>query len=187
MELDKQPRSAGGKFAKSDIKPDEQSNGDNGGSSGGAAGNIGLAKNVIDPAAIGLGNGSADGEPEKRKRGRPAGSTKSAGNETVKKTKALGVSGLESLLYSTHLLLSAALQQPDLALSEDEAKEIAKASANVAKHYDLGASEKVVDWGNLFLCLGVVYAPRIYKVVSMNKKDKPKQAATVFDLAANGI
>jgi len=55
-----------------------------------------------------------------------------------------------------------------------EAEGIAKATANVARHYPkLAGHEKLVDWIMLIQVVGMAYGPRFY--LSMpDKKDAPK-------------
>jgi hypothetical protein len=73
----------------------------------------------------------------------------------------MDVGGLESILFSLHTLASVSFQLPEAVITEPEAKAVAKAIANVERHYELGGvPQKVADWGNLFMVLGTVYGSR---------------------------
>lgn len=89
------------------------------------------------------------------RRGRPPGS----GN--AKTSQTLDISGLESLLFSVHFMLAGMLDAPDFALSEKESETLAKAVGNVARHYDLTANQKTIDWVQLFFAMGTIYGPRL--------------------------
>lgn len=117
-------------------------------------------------------HGDDGSAPPAKRRGRQPGS-KNAPKETgagsgaseqpkaATKTVSANVTGIESLLFSIHTMLSAALGMPELALSHDEANKIGKALANVQRHYDFQASEKAVDWANLAIVCASVYGPRV--------------------------
>lgn len=117
---------------------------------------------VINPADIernaGSGgdssNGTAD-EPVRKRRGRKPGST------NKKSQTPLSVNGLEALLYSSHMMLASMMQAPGLALDKEESTRLAEATANVARHYNVEASEKALDWTNLIMALGMIYGPRL--------------------------
>lgn len=119
---------------------------------------------IIDPAELGdsgSGGGSDgdnSGQPVRKRRGRPAGS------RTRKKAPALDINGVESILISAHTILASFTKTPELALDKEEAKQVATAVANVSRHYDVQASEKAMDWTNLFMALGMVYGTRLYAI-----------------------
>lgn len=132
---------------------------------------------IIDPAAVsgsgssGDGSGDTAGEPVKKRRGRKPGSTNKAKGST------LDISGLEAILLSTHTML-AALTSPVMKIDSEEAKVLATGVSNVARHYDISATEKTLDWANLFMALGAVYGPRIM-LADWRKKPKPKANGAV--------
>ena len=71
-------------------------------------------------------------------------------------------SGVESLLLGIHLGLAHLLEIRELELEKEEAKALADALSAVARHYDLpDLPQKTVDWINLFIVMGSIYAPRI--------------------------
>lgn len=134
---------------------------------------------IIDPAAIvGPGSGSDDataGQPEKKRRGRKPGSTnKSSGS---KAQSSLDVNGVEALLFSMHNLLATVSNTQELALDKTESKMLAEGVANVARHYDLGATQKSIDWANLIQCVGLIYGTRIYAIRSRVQKERRDAAA----------
>ena len=70
-------------------------------------------------------------------------------------------------------MLAAAIKEPSLALDPEEAKRLAIAAGNVARHYDLGASQKTLDWMALAVALGSIYGTRAVAIY-MNRKEQPK-------------
>lgn len=147
--------------AAPNIDPDEleSGNGDRGASTGGGTGS--------DP-----GTG--------KRRGRKPGSK----NGTTKKSKdGLDISGLEKILFSVHLALSAATKVPELRLDQDEARELAKAAANVQSHYEASIVDpKTMAWIQLGMVAASVYGPRVmsYSLRTKAEKDeKRKQRSNV--------
>lgn len=78
----------------------------------------------------------------------------------------LNVNSIEFALTGIHALLAASLATPELDLKDGEAKIIAENIVAVARHYDLQASEKATDWGNLVVSLGIVYGGRVVAIMS---------------------
>lgn len=66
--------------------------------------------------------------------------------------------------------MAIATQSPDIQLSEEEAEQYAKAIAAVARHYDLGASAKALDWTNLLTTMGSIYGVRAMAAVARRKE-----------------
>jgi hypothetical protein len=118
--------------------------------------------------------GRTTDEPQKPRRGRPPkGEPKpepKAEPTKTPKASAQAVSGIESLLLSIHTMLAAALGMPELALTKDEANQVAKALAQVQRHYSFEASEKAVDIANLEIVLSSVYGPRIIAAYLKDKR-----------------
>jgi hypothetical protein len=83
-----------------------------------------------------------------------------------KKGSPLSVNSVEFALSGIHALLAAGLAAPELALQEAEAKIVAENIVAVARHYDLQATAKATDWGNLIVSLGVVYGGRIVAITA---------------------
>lgn len=118
------------------------------------------------------GNGAAGtaegiGEPRKR-RGRKPGS-KNAAKASASKAD---LAGLESILFSIHLALSAVAKTPELALDQAEAHELAKAAAAVQSFYSTVIDPKIMAWGQLIIVAGSIYAPRLIAVSVRIKKEK---------------
>jgi hypothetical protein len=141
------------------------------------------AENTIDPRNIVYTeNGNiepAEGTAETatvepvRKRGRPAGSK----NGTSKTNKAIpvDVNSITFSLTGIHALLAAGLSAPELMMTEDEGKIIGNAAAAVARHYDLQASQKAIDWGNLCVALSAFYGPRVMAISVRRKQERAEK------------
>lgn len=71
-----------------------------------------------------------------------------------------------------------ALQAPEFQLKEEEAEAYAKAVASVARHYDMGASAKTLDWFNLLTTMGSIYGVRVMEVVARRKGGRRPTPAT---------
>lgn len=65
-------------------------------------------------------------------------------------------------------------EEPELALSPEEANSIATAVVEVQKHYPLDIDPKMVAWGQLAMALAMVYGPKAYNIYS-KKKGAEKQ------------
>lgn len=152
---------------------------------------------IIDPADIdgSAGDGNSDGrntgdnagEPVRKRRGRPAGSARTA----RAKKATLDINGVEGILLSAHTLLAAIAKTPELILDKDEAKQLAEGIANVSRHYDLETTQKGMDWGNLIMVVGMIYGTRIFairaKKASSKKPDVPQtMASNVVDIPGVG-
>lgn len=62
-----------------------------------------------------------------------------------------------------HTGVAAFTSTPEINLTPPEAKALALAAANVARHYpSFSKSQKTVDWGMFVSTLATVYGPRIY-------------------------
>lgn len=130
---------------------------------------------IIDPAAVtepgsGSTSDNSTGDAPKR-RGRKPGSRNSA-----KAAGSLDVNGVEAILFSTHQLLASLAQTPEMAIDKMEANTLAIGIANVARHYDMGATQKSLDWANLISVVGMVYGTRIYAIRARVAQEKAKNA-----------
>lgn len=82
-------------------------------------------------------------------------------------------------------MLSHAMKTPELALSEKESETLANAAANVARHYNLAASQKAMDWGNFIIALSICYGPRMIAIGERRKSErKAKDAPVNYGLQA---
>lgn len=52
----------------------------------------------------------------------------------------------------------------ELSIDKAEANALATSIANVSRHYDIVATQKTMDWSNLFMALGMVYGTRMYAI-----------------------
>jgi hypothetical protein len=82
-------------------------------------------------------------------------------------------------------MLAAICKTPELELGKEESENLANATANVAKHYDITASEKALDWGNLCLTLGVVYGPRFVMINARRKEERAAKRAGASSVVLN--
>ena len=73
-------------------------------------------------------------------------------------------------------------------LGSDEAKQLAQASANVAKHYNVLIDPKTADWANLIMVLGMIYGTRLMAIRVRRtterrenpQPEKPQGDATIY-------
>lgn len=72
-------------------------------------------------------------------------------------------------------MLAGITKTPEFALEEYEAQKLAEAGANVAKHYNITASDKALAWTNLAFCMGSVYGARIAAIGMRKKTEKAKK------------
>jgi hypothetical protein len=96
---------------------------------------------------------------------------------------------LADAIYSLHLTLSGITGIEELELEKDEAKDLAKASTELAKHYAVNFDPKKVALFNFCCALGKVYIPRAIIIKNNRKKKGPQLApapATVPKQQVNG-
>jgi hypothetical protein len=140
-----------------------------------------LADLAISPAdAIGGGDSGTGGATgtgtegtgeARRKPGPKPGSKKSASAAR----HPVDAHALEGMLYTVHMMLAGMTKTQELMLSQDEAKSLSVASANVARHYDVGASQVMLDWTALAMCIGAIYGPRIIAIRINNAVRRPQK------------
>lgn len=131
-----------------------------------------------DSSGDGAGAGTASGAA---RRGRPPGS-KSA--FTKRKTVSQDLESLEALLFSTHLMLAALVDNADLALKEGEAKKLAESLERVKAFYPVNFNPKLMAWFHLTTTAAGIYGPRLLLVLNTPKKkpgpvpvEMPRQTA----------
>lgn len=81
-------------------------------------------------------------------------------------------------------MLAGIASAPELALTEDESKKMAKAAADVAKHYNFNATEKQMAWINLTLCCGSIYGSKFFAYSARSKSDVKEKNKTKANGAA---
>lgn len=116
------------------------------------------------PADSGAGNGSA-----------ARGSKAARSDKAPKKVAKVNVDGLSKILLAIHTTLAVKTQDPLWLLDEKEAKMMADAASEVAKHYDMGLADKYIAWGHLAYAAGAVYGTRA--VASMARSQRQDQPA----------
>lgn len=173
------------------------------GSNDGKDGGIGIE--TIDPTAIGgdpTADGRDSGEPSKRGRGRPAGTTRksNSGNNgsgrngaPKTQTKNSGAIGLEQIFFSIHMMMAGATKIEELKLSPEESKQLAAAVAEVNAHYNIAVDPKVMAWVGLTTTCVSIYAPRVasYKIRASfeekKRKATEKQVAPKVEAPQKGL
>jgi hypothetical protein len=140
------------------------------GAPGGGSGPAGDVSGALDPDT-GIATGG-DGTPARRGRGRPPGSGKASGSP--KKAVPLNVNGVEKILIAIHAGVATFTHNPELALSDDEAKALAQATADVAKHYpDLPVVDpKWQAWGALAFVAFMIYRGKVTTLVARKAAEK---------------
>lgn len=71
-----------------------------------------------------------------------------------------------------HGMAAAALNAPELMLDEKEAKQIATATAEVARHYNVSVDPKTLAWMQFGWAVSCVYGPRVVAIVMRKKSEK---------------
>jgi hypothetical protein len=75
-------------------------------------------------------------------------------------------------------MLAMALQNPDFALDDEEAKRMAKAYAKMQGHYGFEASAKVTDTFAFFMVCASIYGPRALPLIQKITEKKVKVKVT---------
>lgn len=96
------------------------------------------------------------------------------GGRTSRRTQGEDAKDLTAILYSLHVMAAALTKVEELALTEQEAEQLAVAIARVNEVYgNVVLPEKVVVWINLAMAMGTVYGPR-FIAYNIRKKKEPK-------------
>lgn len=83
-------------------------------------------------------------------------------------------------MLNSHAMLATIIKMPELMLAPQEANLLANGMNEVAKHYDLTASQKALDWSNLIMLAATIYGPRIFAYRARQPVKEP--APTAFDV-----
>ena len=146
----------------------------------------GGGENILDPAELGASDARADPADSGAGTSKPAARKGSA--PAPKKTKAVpvNVDGVSKILLAIHTSIAIKTKDELWLLDDKEAKMMAQAAADVAKHYDLGVADKYVAWGGLAYAASAVYGSRI--VASMARSARapspsvpPPSSGSAFD------
>lgn len=73
-------------------------------------------------------------------------------------------------------MIAAIVQSPDIAIDDDEAEKLAKAIANVTRHYDVPQmAQTTIDWIMLIQAGGAIYGPRLiaWRMERASQRVKP--------------
>jgi hypothetical protein len=108
-----------------------------------------------------------------------------SGSASASKKAPLTVDGLAFSLSGIHSLLAVTLSAPELAWKDDEAKIVAENMVAVSRHYDIQASQKAIDWGNLVIALGTVYGRKVVPMAM--RKSREATAARKARMANAGF
>jgi len=79
------------------------------------------------------------------------------------------------------LVLAATFQTPEVVYSEEEAKALAIAGANVARHYPMEVAQKTLDWCNLGFVLGGQVFARGYNINQRKKAERARNVTPATD------
>ena len=156
-------------------RPPKQDRGvDSGAGSGGSGGE------AIDPAAIGGDDSAAvvaEGTEQKRRGRKP-------GQKTRKNEKLDLTETLKTSLIFAHIGLAIGTRTPELALSEEQAKAMAVATADVLQYYDTQIPAKTMAWVNLAMCCGGIYFEKTTAVVERKRAEKARPVNAPMGIAA---
>lgn len=126
-------------------------------------------RNIVDPAAVSSPGGDGDDRPHRRTRSDKGRSRTGGGSATAKKAiSSLDLSAFSGLLVGFHSILETNIG-PEWQMSEPEANGIAKASANVLRHYNIEATQKAIDYAALAAILSQSYGIRLAATVMRNR------------------
>lgn len=146
-------------------------------------GNTESASGPRDPAAV-IGNGD---EPVKRGRGRPrkdagtsgggsgARATDAGRKESTKASVGVDIDGLAMQIVVLHAVLSKVAKAPELAISMEDARALAKSIKEMLKHYSVNVSAKQLAMYQLLGTAAMVYGPRAFAIASRKGKEREAQ------------
>lgn len=75
------------------------------------------------------------------------------------------------MLTNTTAILAGMAKAKELELDVAEAKQIAAAYANVARHYNWAVNEKAADWYNLMTAVGAIYGSKLFAMKMRREKE----------------
>jgi hypothetical protein len=146
------------------------------------------------PKRGGGGWGWAHGRQRKRSGGgSDSGAGKGTGKARAEKGPSLDLSSFVGIWVGLHWQIAKLSDNPELQISENDAKEWLLRTQNVMRHYPLSASQKAIDWAAWTMVTSFMYVPRAAAIVARKNapKGQPEPAsagATVFHFnqKANG-
>lgn len=171
-----------GKFKPIAISPIGGGDGDDQAGNDGNVIDIGSGP-AIDPAATGSAPDTG------RKRGRPAGtggkSRTAAPARKAEKTSSLpiDVGTVQMFVAMGGAFIAARAKAPEIALDDEEAKQIAAALVNVGKHYNVPVSPIQQAWMGLAFTVGSIYFGKV-ALLRMARAANPPSVANTPSAAA---
>ncbi len=147
-----------------------------GGTDGGDSGrSSGTDSGGFDPAIhVGRDSVNADGS-YRRKRGRRPGSSSGSGNKRAA-TLSASVDALAGVLSVLHAGIAAATKTPELAIDNDDATTLAKATANVLAEFNIAPDPKVAAVIGLVIAAGSVYGPMGFNIRERKLREAKEKA-----------
>lgn len=144
--------------------------GGSGDDSGGSSGDVGGDDTVYDPERhVGPDKRNADGT-YRRKRRRKSGNS-AAPRSRTKADHQASLEGLTRILSIMHIGIATATKMPEMVLEEDEAKNLAAATATVLSEFDIRPDPKIEAIIGLVTAAGMIYGPRVYLITDRKKKE----------------
>jgi hypothetical protein len=120
--------------------------------------------------------------------------TQSAAGKTgttgAKAKTSFSVGALENLLLQVHSALASVASTPELALSQEDARNIAVSYQAMQRHYASALTAKQIDTLTFVGVVGTIYGSRIITIAKKQKKAmpaKPQQNSTVTPFPGGGI
>lgn len=111
-------------------------------------------------------------QPPARRRGRPRGSSNPAAPRKTQARKADDLKTLAKNIVGLHALAAMGTGLKELMIDEKEGEMLAGAMQAVADEYGLDFGGKTGAAVQLFGAAGMIYAPRIIRIVSRMKKER---------------
>ena len=144
--------------------------GNSGGSGDGDSGELGGDDSIFDPERhVGPDKRNADGS-YRRKRKRKSGNSPAPRSKTKADHQA-SLEGLTRILSIIHIGIATATKTPEMALDDDEAKNLAAATATVLQEFDIRPDPKIEAVVALVTAAGMIYGPRVYLITDRKKKE----------------
>lgn len=121
----------------------------------------------------------------RRKRGRKAGASASAGSPKKTRTApnlSASIDALSSTLMIVHAGIASVTKVPEISIDKDESDALAKSVANVLDQFDITPDPKVQAIVGLVVTAGTIYGPRMYlyrERLKQEAKDKDKSKGAI--------
>lgn len=77
------------------------------------------------------------------------------------------------MFVGIHAMLAMQTKTPELAVSEQEAKDFTKAAQNVMRHYSVQTTQKTLDWIAFVGVTAGIYGTRIFAISVRKQAEKP--------------